>query len=205
MILGIDYSILASLLVVVILYLLFRYRYVVKSFFTSDDQFEIFQLNLLNILKENYPNIDFDITLLVDTKKEYQSHERRVLIVENIIDQFINYKPNFLSSFSQIPHNMLWDNYVVNSKPIKNKLPIDWIKRKEAIYFRDMHRCKRCGLKVKLEDANITQLKSSKDGGDFSIENLFTLCRDCTKIENSTNIQNTKKNLEITDKLYAIV
>ncbi|WP_157840859.1 hypothetical protein [Halarcobacter anaerophilus] len=40
-----------------------------------------------------------------------------------------------------------------------------------------------------------------KDGGGFNLENIVILCNDCSRIIKSSNLEKTRKDLNLLDKL----
>jgi len=63
--------------------------------------------------------------------------------------------------------------------------PPDWKERRLVVFERDAHRCRRCGRVVRLDRCHIHHVQRRSDGGDHSLTNLVTLCRDCHSLMES--------------------
>lgn len=150
-------------------------------------------------LSSNYPKIPFNFDIKNKYEEEKDIKIKQTLIAENFINQFINYEYE-PSTQSSVPEKILWNDYKINSIPIKeNKRPSDWAKRKETAWNRDGKKCNRCGTNVKLNDSQIILAKDIIFGGQFNLENIIILCSDCAKVVKSEN--KTPVDLNITLKL----
>lgn len=192
--------ILAGSLIILLLIPLYIYRKQVFSFIYRGGDFEAFLVNLKQYVRLNYPRISFKFDIVEETIEEKDVQVRQMIVLENIVAQFsaAEYETQTQRSINK---ELLWSNYEQNSKAVKEKYPNDWPRRKECAWNRDNGNCNRCGTKVKLVDAQVAFVKSLKNGGGYNFENLVTLCSDCNKIMNSSNIENTTKDLLIQDKL----
>ena len=65
------------------------------------------------------------------------------------------------------------------------RLPSDWKERRVVVFERDGHACRRCGRTVALDGCHIHHVQRRGDGGDHSLANLVTLCRDCHSLMES--------------------
>jgi len=200
MILQLDF-IIVGIFIIICLIPLYIYKEKIFNFVYKKNNFKTFIHNIKVYTKDNHPKIKFDFDKIIDdTKDEKNPNTRALLIVENLVWQFINYK--YISTTKDpINKELLWSSYIDNSKPIKDKLPSDWSKRKELTWQRDKHQCQRCGFKMRLNDAKVTLLKPIEKGGRYNFENLETLCIDCYKIIKSKDLSKTAKSLNIMDNL----
>lgn len=160
--------------------------------------------DIVKYLLKNYPKIDFDVSKL-DGKDSDDLEEERIIVVEDLVTQFASIEMSFPNSAPPMEHEYLWDTYLINSKPQNKKLPPDIKRRKEALLFRDKHTCQRCSKNLVFEDMRIYYLKPISEGGDYSFENMLSVCSDCHKILHSDDIKKTVQELELTDKLYTII
>ncbi len=204
MILDLNFIILGTFIIICLIPL-YIYKNSIVNFIYKNNDFKTFIHNLKVYTKNNYPKIRFEFKQIIeDTKDEKNPQTRSILIIENLVWQFINYK--YISKTKKsISNDLLWSTYLENCKPIKDKLPTDWSKRKELTWQRDKHICQRCGYKLKLNDAKVVLLKAVSNGGQYNFENLETLCNDCNKILKSTDLSKTYKSLNILDNLMTKV
>lgn len=180
---------------------LYIYRKTILKKLGAYSGIDTFFNDLKNYLKSNYPNIDFNFNILQKYEKEQDLNIKETLIVEDFVKQFTYYEYE-LTTQQGVPKNMLWSSYEQNSILIKdNHLPSDWAQRKKTAWLRDEGRCNRCGLKIDLDHSNALLAKQMKDGGGFNLENIVTLCQDCSKIIKSTDLEKTRRDLNLLDKL----
>lgn len=152
-------------------------------------------------LKSNHPRINFDFSIISKYKNEKDIHVQEALIIEDFINQFVNYEYE-LTTQNPVAKEKLWSSYDMNSKVVsEEKRPNDWARRKETAWNRDHGKCNRCGTKTKLVDAQILLARQTKDGGGFNLENLVVLCSDCSKVIRTANKQKIGKDLNISEKL----
>lgn len=188
-------------IIILILIPLFIYREKVFYRFYKTGNIQTFLRNIDSYLTLQYPKIYFNYNIVEKVADEKDIRIKETLIVENLVKQFADYEYE-LRTQKSVPKNQLWNNYDKNSKLIKdNKLPIDWIQRKEAAWVRDDNKCNRCGTKVKLLDAHILLAKQMRNGGGFNLENIVIVCSDCNRVVKSSNIAKTVRNLHILDNL----
>ncbi len=194
--------IIAGIFIIACLIPLYIYRERIFKRFYKKGDINHFIKNLDSYLRVKYPKINFNFSKLkklVENEKDIRIQE--VLIVENLVQQFAYYDYE-LNTQKSIPSDKLWSSYMANSKLLKdNKLPLDWQQRKKAAWLRDNNQCNRCGTKISLMDSHALLAKQMKNGGGFNLENIVILCNDCTRIIKSSNIERTKKDLNILDQL----
>lgn len=200
MILDITFIIIGSVLILS-LFPLYIYRKEIYRRLYKEGDAKSFINDLEIYLKANYPKIPFDFTALKKFEKERDIRIKETLIAEELVKQFTYFEYE-LTTQKGLPHNMLWSSYEQNSKLLKdNKLPSDWLQRKKSAWIRDEGKCNRCGCKVELSNANALLAKQMKDGGGFNLENIVILCNDCSKVIKSSDLEKTRKDLNLLDKL----
>ena len=193
----------ASVLLIACLLPLYIYRKKIFSKFKSNGTFHLFVKDLKIHMTQHHPKIKIDYSIIGKTESEKNIKLRETLIVENVTQQFFDYKYT-KETQKTIPKEKLWTNYM--EKSVSNiKYPNDWPKRKELAWKRDDNCCNRCGDKIELNNAFSTFVKDIKDGGGYNFENIIILCSDCNKILNSTNTKNTILSLTLSDKLILFI
>ncbi len=203
MILGIDYTIIGTIIILLVLYFIFSHKERLRSYlFTSMGN--INKDDIMKYLAKTYPNINFDLSRLSEFKYDDVA-QQKIIIVEDIVYQFTSIQSNFPTTADTIDHKYIWDSYVVNSKPPKGKTPMDIKKRKEALLFRDKHTCQRCSKDLNIDTLKIYFLKPLEDGGDYSFENMISVCSDCSRVLLSKDIKKTAQELELTEILYETI
>ena len=199
--LGLDIIISSNIWIIVAFYLLYHFRRrIFKSYYEKKDS-NLPINKIKQYLKLNHPKIKFSYKVLDDIKDEQSSQSQIISAIDNLVIQFINFHIDTKSSNTPISQNQLWDSYTFNSKPNGNKLPTDWAQRKAVVLQRDKHICQRCGQKLKVENAQLYIIKPIKDGGQYYLENLLILCRDCEKITSKQDV----KYLDIKDELNSFI
>jgi len=198
---GNDFIISSTILIVGIFSLLFIYRKKVFKFYYKDTPFDKFIQNIKKYLKENHSKIDFDFSIIDKSSIEPNPTARQYLICDNLIEQFIAIELKNIPIPKPISQNQLWDKYTFNSRPNGLKLPEDWVKRKMLVLTRDNNTCQRCGVFTKIENAHLILIKSIKEGGQFYLENLVIICKDCQKITTKKDL----KYLDIRDNLNSFI
>lgn len=186
-------------LLVVILFA-FVFRKHLKKFFYKDISFDIFYKNLRSYLLETYPEVKFDFSIIETSKSEPNPNARKYIILDDIINQYSSLKLDSSKYPSVSPQNLQWSSYIFNSEPNKDKIPKDWVKRKNALLIRDNKKCFRCSTKVDLNTIQIHMIRSLEKGGKYFLENLIPMCKDCDKILNKKI-----KHLDIKENLYELV
>ena len=198
---GLDFIISATALIVVAFAILYIYRDKVRKLFYKETNFSLFVKQLKEYLQTNHPQIQFDFRIIEHSKSEQNPQARSYMIIDNLINQFMNKDIKINGSNQAIQQNQLWDSYTFNARPSGNKLPDDWAKRKVVVSMRDKNICQRCGTYTKPEITHLYLIKSVKDGGQFYLENLVIICKDCHKITTNKNL----KYLDIRDNLNTLV
>ncbi|MEA3552962.1 MAG: HNH endonuclease signature motif containing protein [Campylobacterota bacterium] len=198
--LGLDFIISSLIWLLIVILFVFIFRKHLKKFFYKDISFDVFYKNLKNYLEEKYPNIKFDFSILETSKSEPNPNARKYLILDDIINQYNSLKLDSSKYPKATPQNLQWSSYIFNSEPNRNKLPSDWVQRKNALLTRDDKRCFRCSTQIDLNSIQIHMIRSLENGGKYFLENLIPMCKDCDKI-----INKKAKHLDIKDNLYALV
>ena len=200
MILGLDYSITASLLVMLLIPLyIYRKKFIQK--FNKKPDINSFVKDITIYLKTNYPKFVFDFTIINKYSNEANFKTQQMLIIEDLIKQFI--REEFVFSTQKIVEKKhLWLTYEENSRLKKdNKLPADWIQRKTEALKRDKNKCNRCEHNVIKNNSYALLVKQMKDGGGFNFENIVILCNDCNRIIKSNYNEKIYHDLHIMDSL----
>ncbi len=198
---GLDFIISATILIVVAFTILYIYRDKIRRFFYKETNFDLFIKKLKGYLLTNHPKINFDFRIIENSQSEQNPLARCYIIIDNIINQFTNKDIKINGSNKAITQNNLWDSYTFNAKPIGNKLPDDWAKRKLIVAQRDKNICQRCGAYTKPETTHLFLVKSIKDGGQFYLENLVIICKNCHRVTTNKDL----KYLDIRDNLNSLV
>lgn len=200
MILDIKFIIL-GLLIISSLIPLYIYRKEIYQRLYKQGDIKKFIRDVDSYLSAHYPKINFNFNIVDKVEDEKDIRIKETLIVEDLVGQFA-YHEYELYTQKSIPKDKIWKGYDTNSKLLKdNKLPIDWQQRKEAAWFREEGKCNRCGTKSKLVDSNALLAKQMRNGGGFNLENIVILCKDCTRVIKSSNLERTRKDLAILDNL----
>ncbi|MDD2291663.1 MAG: HNH endonuclease signature motif containing protein [Aliarcobacter sp.] len=207
MILGADFSIFASLIIACLIPLYIYRKKIFSAKYESGDDFSIFLKDLKLYMQNHHPKIHIDYFSIIEkTKSELNLEIRETLIVEDVVKQFFNFE-YYKKTQNAIPKERIWVNY--EEKSLSNpKYPNDWPLRKESAWLRDNKCCNRCGITLDLKDMHTNFVKEIKDGGGYNLENIITLCTDCNRIINSTNLtnpKNTMSSLMLSDKLMFFV
>ncbi|XOB61411.1 HNH endonuclease [Campylobacterota bacterium DY0563] len=200
MVLDITFIILGCLIIVSLIPL-YIYRKEIYRKLSRKGDIKTFFDDTKNYLISNYPKIQFNFDILKKFENEEDIKVKETLIAEEFAKQFTYFEYE-LSTQKGVAHEKLWSSYDQNSKLLKdNKFPTDWAQRKKTAWMRDDGRCNRCGLKIDLSNTNALLVKQMKDGGGFNLENIVVLCHDCTKIIKSSNLEKTRTDLNLLDKL----
>ncbi len=199
--LGTDFIVSSTILIVVIFSLLYIFRKKIFKAYYKGIDFDLFTKRIKEYLQTHHPKINFNYKIIDLSINEQNPQARCYIIIDNLVDQFINANINTNFTPRSISQNQLWDSYTFNAKPIDTKLPDDWAKRKMVVAQRDHNICQRCGIHTKPETTHLFLLKSIKDGGQFYLENLIIICKDCHKVTTKKDL----KYLDIKDELNAFV
>lgn len=199
MVLGYDFIIFSLIILSTLIPLYFFRKKIFKRLYKPSD-FELFFLEIKKYMRINHPLIFIDYTILKKASNEENPKTKQLLVIEDIISQFTTYSMKIKTQES-VDRDLLWKTYEIDSNPIKDKLPKDWQRRKNVVWTRDKMKCKRCGMKLELNEADVFFINPIQDGGTYRFENLLTTCYDCKKILNSDDLGKTTKSLNITESL----
>ncbi len=148
-------------------------------------------LRLTKAIIDKYPLVNFNfpsineilegIPISVDTRMSLKS------VVDEAFRPIITISENDYLNANLAIMNVYDNSTEANSLTVKEKNknnineadPPDWQKIRELVYERDNHSCKRCGTNVELKYSHTHHLIRRSQGGDHSLNNLITLCRDC--------------------------
>ena len=180
--LGLDFIISSIIWISVVMVFAFVFRKQLTSFFYKNNSFDIFISKLKIFLEKNYPEIEFDYSIIKQSKSEQNYDARKYIIVSDIIDQFTKIKIDSNKLPNATTQNLQWGSYIFNSEPNKNKLPSDWAQRKNALLIRDNKKCIRCSKHIDMSSIEIYMIRSLLKGGKYFLENLLPVCKDCDKI-----------------------
>ena len=177
-------------------------KQILKVFYKKST-FDLFLSKLKHHLINIYPNHKFDFTIVQDSEIEKNPDTRKFLIVEDIIKQYEAIRLDS-SKFPQgMPQDLHWSSYAFNSEPNRDKLPKDWMIRKNALLIRDNKQCFRCTKSLTLDTMNIHMIRPLKSGGKYFLENLLSVCKDCEKV--LTHDGKKAIYLDIKDKLKQLI
>lgn len=201
--LGADFSISGIILLTSIFIFIIYFRKRVFFFLYKKDNLDQFIIDVKEYLASSYPNFKFDY-LFIHGLDEKNPDAKKYLILDTLISQYTN-KP-YKAKVTNPLKTTLWSSYVFYSKANNDKLPEDWMQRKNAILERENQKCQRCSKKINLKQSDIYLIKDIKNGGTFYLENLILLCHDCMKIESKKKDPSIDtKNLDIKDNLYTFI
>jgi len=204
--LGADFTILSIITLVFLFSMLFTFRKKIFFFIYKETDMEFFLKQLDEKLKTTYPKLKFNFKYLEKVQNNPNLDFQKYALIDSIIKQYETFEFTVKNSNKSVPLNMLWNSYAFNAKPSKNKLPEDWLLRKNAIYERDEKLCQRCSKKLQPKDIDILFVKPLEKGGDFYLENMILVCNDCAKIEKyKLDKTQSLKFLEIREDLYKLV
>ena len=201
--LGLDFVITSVIWLVIVGGLVFIFREHFAKLFYKNSSFDVFISKLKILLEKNYPDIKFDYSIIEQSKVEQNPDARKYLIIDNIVDQYTKIKIDSTKLPNSTPQNLQWGSYIFNSEPNKNKLPTDWVQRKNALLIRDNKKCFRCSKHIDINTIDIYMIRSLLKGGKYFLENLLPVCKDCDRILS----KDLKKmnHLDIKDLLYDII
>ncbi len=200
MVLEVDFTI-AALVIIVLLLPLYIYRKRIFKRFYKEGNSSEFIKDIYTYIKSNHPKADIDFSKIKKYFSEKDIERQQILICEELAKQFANYAYE-LKTQSSIQDAHLWSSYQQNSKLQKdNKFPPDWSQRKELAWIRDKKECNRCGLKVSQGDSNALLVKQMKHGGGFNLENIVILCHDCSRVVRTSNPDRLSRDLHFMDNL----
>ena len=168
------------------------------------DKFQLF-LDLVNsYLKREYPNINFDLSFYKDKKEEDNLKVQKATLIAEVIRQFADFHWEKKTQKS-VKKEILWSGYGVNSQPSK-KIPQDFLRRKELVFFREEGICNRCGnIMDKIQKSSIILAQESGKNGGYNIENLILLCSNCYNLTQNQDKSFSEIPLRIRDDLYDLI
>ena len=168
------------------------------------DKFQLF-LDLVNsYLKREYPSINFDLSFYKDKKEEDNLKVQKATLIAEVIRQFADFHWEKKTQKS-VKKEILWSGYGVNSQPSK-KIPQDFLRRKELVFFRDDGICNRCGnIMDKIQKSSIILAQGSGENGGYNIENLILLCSSCYNLTQNKDKDFSEIPLRIRDDLYDLI
>ena len=168
------------------------------------DKFQLF-LDLVNsYLKREYPSINFDLSFYKDKKEEDNLKVQKATLIAEVIRQFADFHWEKKTQKS-VKKEILWSGYGVNSQPSK-KIPQDFLRRKELVFFREEGICNRCGnIMDKIQKSSIILAQESGENGGYNIENLILLCSSCYNLTQNQDKDFSEIPLRIRDDLYDLL
>ena len=168
------------------------------------DKFQLF-LDLVNsYLKREYPSINFDLSFYKDKKEEDNLKVQKATLIAEVIRQFADFHWEKKTQKS-VKKEILWSGYGVNSQPSK-KIPQDFLRRKELVFFREEGICNRCGnIMDKIQKSSIILAQESGENGGYNIENLILLCSSCYNLTQNQDKSFSEITLRIRDDLYDLI
>jgi len=201
--LGTDYIISSLIWLFLIFSFVFTFRKQIMKYFYPEASLDLFISKIKSHLKKTYPNIKFDFAIIEHSEKEKNPELRKYMIADEMIDQYKRLQIDKSKYPETTAKKLQWSSYVFNCEPDRDKLPKDWIQRKNALCLRDNKRCFRCSTTLDMSNIFPKLIRPLKEGGKYHLENLIPLCSDCDKILDD----NPKRSsyLNIKDTLYEIV
>ena len=201
--LGTDYIISSLLWLFAIFIFVFTFRKQIMKLFYAETSIDLFISKIKTFAEKKYPDIKFDYTIIDLSTSEKNPELRKYMIADEIIDQFKRIKINESKYPKTTSKELQWSSYIFNCEPNKDKLPTDWMQRKNALFLRDNRKCFRCSTYIDMSTLHPKMIRPLKEGGKYYLENLIPLCSDCDKLLSD----NPKKSsfLNIKDSLYEIV
>ena len=168
------------------------------------DKFQLF-LDLVNsYLKREYPSINFDLSLYENNEEEDNLKIQKAMLIHEVIRQFADFKWEKRTQKS-VKKDLIWSGYGINSQPNK-KIPQDFIRRKELVFFREQGTCNRCGnVMDKIQKSSIILAQESDENGGYNIENLILLCSSCYNLTQNKDKDFSEIPLRIRDDLYDLI
>ena len=201
--LGYDFIISSLLWLFGISIFVFAFRKHILKILYPHTTFDLFLSKLKIYLDKTYPLVKFDLSIIEQSKHDKNPNSRPFTIIDNILKQFKDLKIEESKLPKSTPQSLQWSGYIFNCEPNRDKLPPDWVKRKNALIIRDHKKCLRCSKTVTLNSIKIHMIRSLENGGKYHLENLIAVCKDCEVILNN----DTKRlhQLTIKDELNLIV
>ncbi len=149
-------------------------------------------------------NITFDLSLYENNEEEDNLKVQKATLIAEVIRQFADFHWEKKTQKS-VKKEILWSGYGVNSQPSK-KIPQDFLRRKELVFFRDEGICNRCGNTMdKIQKSSIILAQESAENGGYNVENLILLCSNCYNLIQNQDKSFSEIPLRIRDDLYDLL
>ena len=185
----------------------------IKKLFESKEEekkelkFNRFQLfvDLVNsYLKREYPNITFDLSFYENNEEEDKLKVQKAILIYEGRRQLADFKWEKRTQKS-VKKDLIWSGYGINSQPNK-KIPQDFLRRKELVFFREQGSCNRCGnVMDKIQKSSIILAQESDENGVYNVENLILLCSNCYNLIQNQDKSFSEISLRIRDDLYDLI
>ena len=168
------------------------------------NKFQLF-LDLVNsYLKREYPSINFDLSLYENNEEQDNLKIQKVMLIHEVIRQFADFKWEKRTQKS-VKKDLIWSGYGINSQPNK-KIPQDFLRRKELVFFREQGTCNRCeNVMDKIQKSSIILAQESDENGGYNVENLILLCSNCYNLIQNQDKSFSEIPLRIRDDLYDLL
>ena len=168
------------------------------------DKFQLF-LDLVNsYLKREYPSINFDLSFYKEKKEEDNLKVQKATLIAEVIRQFADFHWEKKTQKS-VKKDLIWSGYGINSQPNK-KIPQDFLRRKELVFFREQGTCNRCGNVLdKIQKSSIILAQESDENGGYNVEYLILLCSSCYNLTQNKDKDFSEIPLRIRDDLYDLI
>ena len=89
------------------------------------------------------------------------------MLIYEVIRQFADFKWEKRTQKS-VKKDLIWSGYGINSQPNK-KIPQDFLRRKELVFFREQGTCNRCGnVMDKIQKSSIILAQESDENGGYN-------------------------------------
>lgn len=202
--LGTDFIVSSLLWLLGISIFVYTFRKPIMRLIYKKTSLDLFLTRLRSYLEKTYPDIKFDYSIIHESQSEPNPEARKYMIADNMVDQFQKIQIDTSKYPKNTPKDLQWSSYLFNCEPNKDKLPKDWIQRKNALAIRDHRKCFRCSKQIDIKTIYPKMIRPLEDGGKYYLENLIPLCIDCDKLLSDDPKKKTGF-LTIKDKLYEIV
>ena len=139
-----------------------------------------------------------------DKKEEDNLKVQKAMLIYEVIRQFADFKWEKRTQKS-VKKDLIWSGYGINSQPNK-KIPQDFLRRKELVFFREQGTCNRCGnVMDKIQKSSIILAQESDENGGYNVENLILLCSNCYNLIQNQDKSFSEIPLRIRDDLYDLI
>ena len=168
------------------------------------NKFQLFLDLVIIYLKREYPNITFDLSLYENNEEEDNLKVQKAMLIYEVIRQFADFKWERRTQKS-VKKDLIWSGYGINSQPNK-KIPQDFLRRKELVFFREQGTCNRCeNVMDKIQKSSIILAQESDENGGYNVENLILLCSSCYNLIQNQDKSFSEIPLRIRDDLYDLL